>query len=88
MINLGPKGGLMYLLIAFDVALRGLALWQVARKGRKVWFVVLLLLNTLGILPLIYLFGVEKGEMFRGMKSESNTKRSVSRKKVSSKRKK
>ena len=39
---------------------KGLALWHSARKGDNVWFVVMLLINSLGILEIIYLFGVAK----------------------------
>ena len=39
---------------------KGLALWHSARKNRGWWFVVMLFVNTLGILEIIYLFGVEK----------------------------
>ncbi len=35
---------------------KGLALWQSARHSQKWWFIALLILNTVGILPLIYLF--------------------------------
>lgn len=39
---------------------KGLALWHTARKGKSGWFVLLLVVNTLGILEIIYLFGIEK----------------------------
>jgi hypothetical protein len=39
---------------------KGLALWHAARKNRGWWFVIMLFVNTLGILEIIYLFGVEK----------------------------
>jgi hypothetical protein len=39
---------------------KGLALWHAARKKNQVWFVVLLLINTVGILEIIYLFFVAK----------------------------
>lgn len=34
---------------------KGLALYHSARKQQKMWFVVLLVVNTLGILEIIYL---------------------------------
>jgi hypothetical protein len=43
-------------LVLIDLTLKGLALWLAAKKDQKVWFVVLLILNTVGILPAIYLF--------------------------------
>jgi hypothetical protein len=39
---------------------KGLALWYAARRGQKVWYVVLLIINTLGILEIIYIFAVAK----------------------------
>lgn len=41
--------------VVLDVILRGMALWRAARLGQKWWFVALLLVNSAGILPLIYL---------------------------------
>jgi hypothetical protein len=42
-------------LLLVDLTLRGLALWKSSRKGEKYWFVALLVVNSVGILPLIYL---------------------------------
>ena len=47
--------GLLIPLMIFDLILRGFALWRSARKGQNVWFIALLVVNSLGILPLIYL---------------------------------
>lgn len=35
---------------------KGAALWKAARNRSVIWFVVLFLLNTLGILEIIYIF--------------------------------
>lgn len=35
---------------------KGLALWRSARKNQRYWFVALLVLNTLGLLEILYLF--------------------------------
>lgn len=37
---------------------KGLALWRAAKRGDMWWFIAFLLLNTLGILEIIYLFVV------------------------------
>lgn len=39
-----------------DLVLKGFALWRAARRGESWWFVALLVVNSLGILPGIYLF--------------------------------
>lgn len=38
----------------------GLALWKAAKKDSKVWFVVLLLVHTMGILDILYIFVFSK----------------------------
>ena len=34
---------------------KGVALWKSARQKQKVWFIVLLIVNTLAILEILYL---------------------------------
>ncbi|HSX49087.1 MAG TPA: DUF5652 family protein [Candidatus Saccharimonadales bacterium] len=44
----------------FDVILKGVALWKAAKNHQKVWFVALLIVNSLGILPAIYILFFQK----------------------------
>jgi len=55
-------GVLMIIVIAviWSMFWKGTALWHAARKGHNLWFIVLLFVNTLGVLEIIYLLGVEK----------------------------
>lgn len=49
----------LWLLIALAVwtlVWKGIALWYAAGKKDKVWFIVLLILNTAGILDMFYIF--------------------------------
>ena len=46
--------------IIWEIFWKGLALWHSARRGQYWWFVVMLLINTIGILPIIYLFFIAK----------------------------
>ena len=39
----------------WTIILKGYALWHAARNDQKWWFVALLVVNTLGILEIIYL---------------------------------
>jgi hypothetical protein len=39
---------------------KGWALWTAVERKEKLWFVVLLLVNTLGILEIVYLFALGK----------------------------
>ncbi len=43
------------IIAVWTVVLKVFAVWYSARAGQKGWFVALLILNTLGILELIYL---------------------------------
>jgi hypothetical protein len=39
---------------------KGLGLWHAARRKDSIWFIVMLIINTLGILEIVYLFAVLK----------------------------
>lgn len=43
------------LIIVWTIIIKGFALWHAARNIQKGWFAALLVINTLGILELIYL---------------------------------
>lgn len=42
-------------LAIFDIIMKGIALWHAAQNKQRNWFVALLIVNSLGILPIIYL---------------------------------
>ena len=37
---------------------KGIALWKAAQRDQLGWYLVLLIINTAGILPIIYIFAV------------------------------
>ncbi len=53
--SLNSWGSWFFLLALVDLVLKGMALWKSARRGEKWWFIFLLLINSAGILPGIYL---------------------------------
>jgi hypothetical protein len=53
--GLTTLGIILVIWILADLILRGLALWSSARHGHKWWFFFLFIINSLGILPIIYL---------------------------------
>lgn len=65
---LGPVGGVLFafggllfvILLVWSLFWKGMALWKAAREGSKVWFVVLLVINTLGILEILYIYVFSK----------------------------
>ena len=50
----------LVLLVIWSVFWKGLCLWHSAQRGSYWWFFVMLVVNTAGILELIYLFGIAK----------------------------
>lgn len=62
----GPCGigtlGMSILTIAFlfDFILKGIALWKAGNNKHKGWFIALFIINSIGILPLIYMFVIDK----------------------------
>lgn len=53
-------GGVFILIMLWSLLWKGLALWHSGRRGQVWWFVAMLLINTMGILEIIYLFGFAK----------------------------
>ena len=52
----------LILVILWTLPWKGMALWRAARRGEKAWFIILMLVNTVGILEILYLyvFGKDK----------------------------
>lgn len=53
---------LVFLLAVWELVWKGIALWKAARNGHKGWYISILIFNTLGILPIIYVLGFSKKE--------------------------
>ena len=51
---------LFVLILVWSIIWKGLALWKAARAGSKPWFIVLLIVNTVGILEILYLYVFSK----------------------------
>lgn len=45
---------------AWELIWKGIALWKCGRNKQLVWFIFILILNTVGILPIIYLLFFQK----------------------------
>ena len=56
-----PKIATLVGIVAIWVVIwKGLALWKAARNNSKAWYIALLVINTLGILEIIYFFFFSK----------------------------
>lgn len=51
---------LLLILGLWSLLWKGLALWHASRNKQPWWFVIILVLNTVGILEIIYLFAIQK----------------------------
>lgn len=49
-----------FVLIVWSLSWKGVALWKSAELRQKKWFIAILVLNTLGLLEIIYLFFVAR----------------------------
>ena len=56
-------GGWLILILLWTFVWKGLALWKSARNDQRYWFVALLVINTLGILEILYLFVFAKEKL-------------------------
>jgi hypothetical protein len=54
---------IIFAIMAWSIPWKGIALWKSARNGHKIWFIILLLVNTIGILDIIYIFTFGRNKM-------------------------
>ncbi len=55
----GSRATLMLLAI-WSMIWKGFALWRAARNNQKNWFIAMVIINTFGILEIVYLFFFSK----------------------------
>lgn len=89
-MGLGWGGGVPWaspffiILMLWSLVWKGLALWHSSRREQGWWFIALLVINTAGILEIVYLFGFAKlrfdalfpkklGNMMKDTSQASNT---------------
>lgn len=53
------------LAIVWTAIWKGIALWKSAKHGQMVWFIVMLITSTLGILDIIYILFFQRKERRR-----------------------
>lgn len=60
LLNQNPV--LVFIIGVWSLIWKGFALWRASQRKEKVWFIVLLIFNTIGLLEILYLFVFSKGE--------------------------
>ena|SRR3989344_3108638 len=53
---LAPISIIIVLAVLWTIPWKAVALWKAARNNSKPWFIILLLVNTLAILEILYIF--------------------------------
>jgi len=71
-INANPYLGL--LVTSWALVWKGIALWKSARHNQKWWFIALLVINTLGLLEILYIFIFSKLDQKTNAKSKTQIK--------------
>lgn len=57
-------------LIVWGLVWKGWALWLAARRGESLWFIALLVVNTMGLLEIFYIFAIAKRNDVSKMKNK------------------
>ncbi len=52
-------------LIIWTIIWKGIALWKAGRNDDLLWFVLIFILNTVGILPIIYIFFIQNKKIIK-----------------------
>lgn len=53
---------LFLILVLWDLIWKGIGLWKAARNEEKYWFIAILIINSLGIVPILYIYVFQKGK--------------------------
>jgi len=53
--SIGAFMSAFFLLILIDMGLKGWGMWRASRMEKKSWFIALLIVHSMGILPIIFL---------------------------------
>ena len=54
---------LVFVIFLWSLLWKGIALWKEAKLEQRNWFIAILIINTMGIVEIIYLFGFAKKKM-------------------------
>ncbi|MFH1801425.1 MAG: DUF5652 family protein [archaeon] len=80
--ELGVSLWLLTVILIWTAVWKLIALWKSARAGSKIWFVILALVNTVGILEILYIFVFSKMKLYqRTARTKKFTGRKTSKRK-------
>lgn len=62
-------------ILIWEVVWKAIAMWKSARNNHLVWFILVLVINSFGILPIIYLMFFQKKKSSKEVKPSIKKKR-------------
>lgn len=52
---------LIIILAIWDMIWKIVAMWYASRDNQKMWYILLAIINSIGVLPILYLLVIRKG---------------------------
>lgn len=74
-VGLGIVTIFILVVAVWTLVWKGLALWKSAKKGSWIWFVIMLIINDMGILEILYLFIFSRIQYSSKKSSKSSKKK-------------
>ncbi len=71
-LNISPE--ILVILIIWTFIWKGLALWKSSKLDQPIWFALMLVINTVGMLEIIYLILYSKHSVLTTTKTQSKRK--------------
>ena len=73
--QLGVSLWILIVIFIWSIIWKLLALWKSARKGQIVWFILLAVINTIGILEILYIYVFSELKFAKKLKKDINKKK-------------
>lgn len=67
-------GVLLAAVFVWSLIWKGLALWKASKKDHKIWFILILIINTIGILEILYIYVFSKMDWTRRVEKKFDKK--------------
>ncbi len=68
LVQFFSQPGFSLVLVIWVLIWKGIALWKASRKRQVLWYGILLILNTLGILEILYIFWLSRWDLINNEK--------------------
>ncbi len=79
--QVGVSLWLLIVILVWSLVWKLAGLWKSARKGHIVWFIVMAIVNTVGILPILYIYVFSDMKFAKKAVKKKPAKRKVAKRK-------